>query len=112
MSRERPSWLVEPCPPWCHEDHADQDHPVDRYHQSRQILVPVVAPKRATVEDVSASSDRAVESDEMAVLALQPVGQTSHTWVAMVGEHRFLEVTLESAVRLHAALGEILDELR
>ncbi|WP_416779404.1 DUF6907 domain-containing protein [Microbacterium lacticum] len=112
MPRKRLSWLTEPCPAWCRADHHDQDHPDDRFHQSRQILVPVVVPKRVTVEDVSASSDHAVEPDEMAVLALLPVGQISQAWVAVVGERQFIEVTLESAVRLHAALGEILDELR
>lgn len=111
MTENCPSWLPLPCPAWCRVDHQDQSHRDDRYHQSRQILVPVVVPKRVTVGDVCASSDRAVEPDEMAALALRPVSGTSQTWVALVGERQFIEVTLESAVRLHAALREILDEV-
>ncbi|MBF4563300.1 hypothetical protein ITJ43_14290 [Microbacterium sp. VKM Ac-2870] len=112
MLRERPSWLTEPCPSWCQADHQDQDHPDDRYHQSRQVLVSVVAPKSATGGDASATSGRTFEPDEMTVLALHPVAQVTVPWVVVVGERQFIEVTLESAIRIHAALGEILYEVR
>lgn len=74
MPRKRLSWLIEPCPAWCRADHHDQDHPDDRFHQSPQILVPVVIPKRVTVEEVSASSSRAVEPGT-ASYAVSPLGR-------------------------------------
>ncbi|MBF4561171.1 hypothetical protein ITJ43_03395 [Microbacterium sp. VKM Ac-2870] len=112
MPRERPSWLTEPCPLWCQEDHADQDHPLDRYHQSRQIFVPVVAAPRRSQEVNALSGWADGESEEIAVLALRPVGDATRMWVAIVGERYFIEVSVESAMRIHAALGEILNEVR
>jgi hypothetical protein len=112
MSEIRPSWLAELCPSWCSGDHEGQDHPADRYHHSPQVLVPVVVPTRGVRHRTVASKDRAVEPAEFSVLALRPVGDEWTTWVAVVGERQFLEVTLESAVRLHGALGELLEQLR
>lgn len=39
---ERPEWLQEPCPHWCHGDHSGQEHPTDRKHLTDQTLVPVI----------------------------------------------------------------------
>lgn len=36
---ERPEWLDEPCPAWCHGDHSGQDFEADRKHLSEQVLV-------------------------------------------------------------------------
>jgi len=38
-----PSWLEEPCPPWCRRAHAEDDHPEDRNHQSEPSLFLAVA---------------------------------------------------------------------
>ena len=38
---ERPEWLDEPCPNWCHGDHSGQDFREDRKHLCEQVLVPV-----------------------------------------------------------------------
>lgn len=38
----RPSWLTAPCPAWCVRQHAEDDHPEDRYHQSEPAIVPAV----------------------------------------------------------------------
>lgn len=111
MSHRRPSWLTEPCPSWCHVDHADQDHVDDRYHQSKQVLIPVVIPQRVADGDAGSRAVCAPAASEVAVLALQPVGDCSQTWVAVVGERQFIEVTLESATRLHTALGEVLSDV-
>ena len=39
----RPPWSKQPCPPWCTREHAADDHPEDRYHQSEPSILPVVA---------------------------------------------------------------------
>jgi hypothetical protein len=44
-----PTWLTEPCPPWCARDHREQDHPEDRYHQSAASIAPVIASTLPTV---------------------------------------------------------------
>lgn len=41
--RTRVSWLTEACPPWCTREHAEGDHPEDRYHQSEPSILTVVA---------------------------------------------------------------------
>lgn len=112
MSRDRPSCLTEPCPPWCHEDHAGQDHSADWYHQSRQILVPAVVPSRAGDGDVVHSSRYVFESAEIVVVVLQPTGEALHAWIAIAGERQSIKVSLEGAARLHAALGTLLNEVR
>lgn len=50
---ERPDWLDEPCPNWCHGDHTGQELPADRYHLSDQVLVPVITKERAPAGGVS-----------------------------------------------------------
>lgn len=92
------------CPHWCSGDHEDQDHAQDRYHHTPQVLIPVVvnAPGVGPV----------AEATEFAVLASQPVDSAGEIWVAVVGERQFIEVTVESAARLHTALGALLDQLR
>ncbi|HVK29747.1 MAG TPA: hypothetical protein VM575_15520 [Nocardioides sp.] len=45
----QPPWPDAPCPPWCTREHAADDHPEDRYHQSEPTLLPVVAGSGDTV---------------------------------------------------------------
>lgn len=47
--REHPTWLAERCPDWCVRDHAEDDHPDDRYHQSEGSLVPGVVATRFAI---------------------------------------------------------------
>src|SRR5699024_8393614 len=44
---ERPEWLDEPCPAWCHGDHSGQDFEADRKHLSETVTVPVITHGRA-----------------------------------------------------------------
>ena len=48
-----------------------------------------------------------VEAEELNVLAFRDVS-ARETWVAIASDRQKVEVTLESAVRLHAALGVLL----
>ncbi len=45
----RPPWPDGRCPPWCTREHAADDYPEDRYHQSEPALLPVVAGPADTV---------------------------------------------------------------
>lgn len=45
----RASWLDGPCPSWCVREHAEDDHPEDRYHQSEPSILPAVAGSGDTV---------------------------------------------------------------
>lgn len=44
--KARAIWQTEPCPPWCTQDHRDDDHPDDRYHDSAVTRVPVILIER------------------------------------------------------------------
>lgn len=39
---DRPTWLTEACPPWCAREHGEDDHPDDRFHQSRAWVLDAV----------------------------------------------------------------------
>lgn len=48
----------------------------------------------------------------MAVVGHRSIGEATETWVTIAGERQFVEVTLESAIRLHGVLGKLLHELQ
>lgn len=75
--------------------------------------MPVVVPTRGNGHTASGVSlERKPEAAEFSVVALRPVDDQTHTWLAVIGERQFIEVTVESAARLHDALGALLSQLR
>lgn len=102
----RPDWLSEPCPTWCEGRHDDQNMVDDRRHCSTYEVVPIIQPSERWPRGRHRPTDE-VEADELNVLAFRDVG-ARETWVAVANDRQHLEVTLESAVRLHAALGILL----
>lgn len=106
MEIERPDWLSEPCPAWCDGRHDDQNMVDDRRHCSTYEVVPIIQPSEGWPRGRHRPNDD-VEADELNVLAFRDVG-ARETWVALANDRQHLEVTLESAVRLHAALGRLL----
>ena len=99
------------CPAWCARAHDGQDHPSDRYHATPHVFVPVVVPARSSKDVNAAGRGESAEATEFSVQASQRVLGDSTTWVAIVGEQQYIDVTVESAARLHAALGQLLDKL-
>ncbi|MBK8462817.1 MAG: hypothetical protein IPL36_07255 [Nigerium sp.] len=51
-----------------------------------------------------------MEADELNIVAFRDVG-ARETWVAIANDRQHVEVTAESARRLHAALGALLGEV-
>jgi hypothetical protein len=92
------------CPVWCRKDHAEDDHPDDRHHQSAAELVAVV------------TGSPMLEPDELArpasaVARLVRRTGSDLTWVEVVSEEGpevRLVVTVESARRLVATLSRLL----
>lgn len=104
-----PSWLNEPCPPWCGCDHHGQDHPVDRIHASDAASVPVI--ERSRILDPASGEVLPVpHASEAAVMAVQPVG-TGDVWVSLSTETHQLEVSLESLQRLRRPITELIEQL-
>ena len=75
-----PDWLTEPCPDWCDREHAHDDHPEDRYHQSRPSIISALAGTGGTIP--VADSLRPVElavrlgrhvDDDVAWVAIEPL---------------------------------------
>lgn len=107
---ERPEWLTKPCPTWCDGKHNDQEMVEDRRHHSEYQVVPVIQRQVRWPRGTRGPGDE-VEGDELNVLAFRDVG-ARETWVAIANDRQTLEVTLESAVRLHSALGKLIMRLR
>ncbi|WP_300343897.1 hypothetical protein [Nesterenkonia sp.] len=105
---ERPDWLNEPCPAWCHGDHSGQEFPEDRKHLRVQMLVPVIlqgpAPRWWNIPgDV-------VVAEELLIAVYRRVGDRE-TWLAIANDSQNLEVSLESAARLSGKLAEVIEEV-
>lgn len=107
---ERPEWLTEPCPAWCDGKHDDQEMVEDRRHHSEYHVVPVIQKLQRWPRATRGAGDE-VEGDELSVLAFRDVG-ARETWIAIANDRQHVEVTVESAVRLHTALGKLVKQLR
>lgn len=105
---ERPDWLTEPCPAWCDGEHADQHLEADRRHHSDYFVVPIIQQHYWPHGSLRVGDD--VEADELNVLAFRDVG-ARETWIALANDQQKLELTAESAKRLHAALGCLLERM-
>ncbi|MFZ2964135.1 MAG: hypothetical protein WA006_05560 [Rhodoglobus sp.] len=106
MGRERQSWQIDDCPPWCAGGHREDDPPEDRVHRSAGTAVPVVA--RAVSYD-DGSRQVAIESVELDI-GISRADGSRETWFYMgSGPDRYLEISGESAARL---LGAASVELR
>ena len=102
----RPEWLNEECPRWCSGEHDAQWHPADRLHESEGAVVPAITLTRR-FDDPRVEVVRVVEPTELVVVVRRYVGQRE-TWVAIADDRQRIEVTLESAHRLHEALTRVL----
>lgn len=105
---ERPEWLDESCPNWCHGDHSGQDFREDRKHLCEQVLVPVITQGRAPgwrhiPGDV-------VEAEEISIAIYRRVGERE-TWLVIANDRQNVEVSLESAGRLSDELAELIQEV-
>ncbi|MFZ2015525.1 MAG: hypothetical protein WAV00_17035 [Nocardioides sp.] len=96
------------CPAWCRRAHHDRLHPDDQHHQSAVRRVGVVAGHPTLEPD-----DLAVPCPVVARLVRRT--DSEQTWLELVSEEGGqvrLVVTLESALRLRAVLGELLAAAR
>lgn len=105
MNDAQPSWLTEDCPTWYVTEHAEGDYPDDRSHQGQIATVPVVLREPALLEGHVTSSERAATFD---LVRFEPIGSRAQ-WLFIGGDEVQLELSLESAKRLHAAMGAELD---
>lgn len=98
----RPDWLNEDCPRWCSGEHDDQWHPADRIHESDLAVVPATT-INGQFDDPHLEVIRSVLPTELIVVVRRYV-EERETWVAIADGRQRVEVTLESAHRLHEAL--------
>lgn len=102
MNNDKPTWLQEPCPPWCTGDHSGQDFVVDRHHESPLMTIPVI--QQITVwPAVDAEPRHLLDAGELVLVLTRPVGG-DETFVVIADERTRLQVTVESARRLHRAM--------
>lgn len=105
---ERPEWLDEPCPAWCHGDHSGQDFEADRKHLSETVAVPVITQGRAP--RWRHTPGYVIEADELLIAAYRRGGDRE-TWLAIANDSQNVEVSLESAARLSSELAALIREV-
>lgn len=106
---EQRSRRSDTCPRWCVTQHDDADEGWDGHHASTHVLVPVITPRVG--QGFGGNLERHVEATDVAMLAQRRADEPATTWIHIVGERQSLEVTLESARRLHGELGQLLDRV-
>lgn len=102
-----PDWLSEPCPSWCCGDHEGQEHPADRRHFSDLPTVPVTTLVRHVSADHPSTIERDAAATDFTVELSRYVGDQD-IWLFVGDEGEGIEVSLESARRLHRAMDEVL----
>ncbi|MDQ1130170.1 hypothetical protein [Microbacterium sp. SORGH_AS_0888] len=96
-----PSPSSDPCPEWCCGDHDEEG-----YHQSCFEILPAVVPLPPGCD----GEGRSEEATELSVAAYR-YSHSSAVWVAITEGRQTLDVSLESARRLHACLARLLEQL-
>ena len=103
MNDTQPSWLLEDCPPWCVAEHEASDHPHDRSHQSAIVTIPVVLREQILRGGRLTNLERGADFD---IARFRPIG-TPMEWVFVGDDEHRLELSVESAARLVAALAAV-----
>lgn len=104
-----PTWLDEPCPPWCARVHDEGDHPEDRVHQGEPSIVPAVLLR----DSPTLADDRREVPGEVLAQAMRALG-SSRTWVLICEPEDVTSMTMldaSSAGELADALRRVVDEL-
>jgi hypothetical protein len=107
MERSRPTWLVEPCPPWCLREHEEADHPEDREHRGAAVRVSVLASGEDTIPATAS-----LGALDLLVQLHRRVGETLE-WVSIEpaeARQPRLALSRESARFLTRALAEVVGE--
>lgn len=95
------------CPQWCRAQHDDEIHPDDRRHESEIVVVPVVENAPTSAPAGNGAAHRQPDSAEVFLVIHQQLGEPD-VWVALGAGGRGMDLSLESAQRVHLALGDLL----
>lgn len=99
------------CPRWCRAQHGDEIHPEDRRHESEIVVVPVVENARTSAPAGNGAAYRRADSAEVFLVIHQQLGEPD-VWVGLGVDGRGMDLSLESAQRVHQALGDLLSITR
>ncbi|GAA3664148.1 DUF6907 domain-containing protein [Microbacterium marinilacus] len=108
MSNEHPERLTEHCPAWCDGQHDEQRLLEDQRHHSEYEIAAVIQ-HRQRIPGADTAPDE-VEADELNIVAYRDV-DARETWVVIANDRQHVEVTAESAARVHVALGQLLKRI-
>jgi len=102
------TWPAHRCPPWCVAVHAIDDHPDDRIHHSSTRSFGIVAMHTSFSAD---SAVRTAIAAQYEIVLFQP-HLDPEPWIHLGDEEtRGIDLSIESARRLAAELGQQLDQL-
>ena len=99
------AWLAD-CPFWCEGIQCKSPLPADRHHQSAASKFPAVA--FSTVYDELQGELRELVGSTDVDLVVNQRHPGDYLWVSVGTEDRAIEISLESARRLHQKLGSLL----
>ncbi|MVT26658.1 DUF6907 domain-containing protein [Nesterenkonia alkaliphila] len=99
------------CPQWCRAQHGDEIHPDDRRHESEIVVIPVVKNTRTTAPAGNGAAHRRPDSAEAFLVIHQQLDE-SDVWIGLGADGRGMDLSLESAQRVHQALGDLLSITR
>ncbi|NLS09797.1 hypothetical protein HGQ17_07205 [Nesterenkonia sp. MY13] len=99
------------CPGWCRAQHGDEIHPDDRRHESEIVVVPVAENARTSAPAGNGAVHRRPDSTEVFLVVHQQLGEPD-VWVGLGVDGRGMDLSLESAQRVHQALGDLLSITR
>lgn len=101
----------EPCPSWCTQQHSDDDHPDDRFHDSAVTQVSVIFAERDhvagpgrwvhTAGEISIVTSRHIDTSDVVVF----IGRDDQV-------NQQINLTTDSAARLAEAITRHLDATR
>lgn len=108
----RPSWLTGPCPAWCTRQHAEDDHPEDRYHQSQPTLAAAIAgtgdavPVTASLQPATlAARAGRYADDDLTWLVVEPLEGRPYLVITAASARGLVHVLQEQLRGLDAEAG-------
>lgn len=98
------------CPTWCEADHADTDHPDDRWHATSPVEIPALFAVRARDDG---PGRWVIETGDLSISTARHLGTAEIvTSIGRDGELAALHLTPESARRLVDGLARHLVTIR
>ncbi len=107
--QQQPWWIEDGCPLWCIENHSLQVHPGDRIHQGYLRPIAAVQLRRVWSDGTPPTMTKELVADDVDVVRYRYAGERDE-WICLSGDGGDIDLSVESARRLLAALRRIVED--